>query len=201
MKRLLPVLLAAAVLAAPCWYASRQLGGLMRALAANPFQWNRRVAATGPVVVEQVQRLRRLETCRFNGQVVVRGERKGLLPTWLAGDRMLFVGRGEVVAGLDLGALGAADVQVRGDGVTIRLPDAEVLHTRLDNRSSQVHERQSGLFTGADRALETDVRIEAEERLRQAAVEGGVLATARANGEEAVRRQLELLGFSEVRFL
>src|SRR3712207_4999746 len=59
-----------------------------------------RVTPAGPVVVEKVQQLGRLETCRYQEQVVLEGETRGRLPLFLAGDRLLFVGRGEVVAGV-----------------------------------------------------------------------------------------------------
>ena len=59
--------------------------------------------------------LGRLETVRFHEQAVVRGETKGPLPTWIAGDELLLVAQGEVVAGVDLGRLRPEDVQVRGD--------------------------------------------------------------------------------------
>jgi len=159
------------------------------------------VVPSGPVVLEQVQRLQRLETCRYNGQVVVRGEKKNALPTWLAGDRLLFVGHGEVVAGVDLSLLRPEDLRAEGDRVSMRLPRTEILHTRLDNRRSEVFERQAGLFTGPDRNLESTVRVEAEDRIRQAALESGILATADANAREALRVQLSGLGFREVRFL
>jgi hypothetical protein len=166
----------------------------------NPLRWSSRVAPSGPVVLQEIQRLQRLETCRYNGQVVVRGDTGGLLPTWLAGDRLLFLGRGEVVAGMDLARLHPDDVQVSGDSVELRLPPAEVLHTALDNRQSEVYERRSGLLSGPDRDLETRVRQEAEENIRRAALDRGLLAAADANARDLVRSHLSLLGFREVRF-
>jgi hypothetical protein len=167
----------------------------------DPFRLDRKVSATGPVVLQQVQKLQRLETCRYNGEVIVEGDRKGMLPVWLRGDRMLFVGRGEVVAGVDLARLRPEDVQVQGEVVGLRLPRPEILHSGLDTRASQVHERQTGIFGGGDPQLETEVRVEAEDRIRAAALESGVLDTAEQNARETLKRQMELLGFREVRFL
>jgi uncharacterized protein DUF4230 len=167
----------------------------------NPLALSTRVTPSGPVVLTQVQRLQRLETCRYNEQVIVRGDTKGILPTWLAGDRILFVGRGEVVAGIDLSRLRAEDVHVQDRTVALRLPPAEILHSRLDNRQSEVFERQSGLFTGPNRDLESQVRAEAEDRIQQAALDGGVLKAAETNARDLLRGHLQLLGFQEVRFL
>jgi hypothetical protein len=172
-----------------------------RSFLNNPFGLNARAVPSGAVILDQVQRLRRLETCRYNGQVVVRGENAGPLPVWLAGDRLMFVGQGEVVAGVDLARLRPGDVEVRGRSLTLHLPRPEVFYASLDNRRSEVCDRQSGLLTGPDRTLETRVRVVAEDRIRQAALEHGVLATAGENARDELRRQLVLLGFREVRFV
>lgn len=166
----------------------------------NPFGFARTVAPSGAVVLEQIQRLNRLETCRYNGHVIVRGDDTGILPVWLAGDRMLFVGQGEVVAGVDLATLRQSDVRVQDGTAWVHLPATEILSTRLDNGQSEVYERETGLFSKPDMTLETRVRLEAEDRIRQAALDGGVLKTAAANAEDAVRRQLSLVGVHEVHF-
>jgi hypothetical protein len=191
------------VLGAALFTAHRAWTGVASGLSwlGNPFRLTTRATPSGPVVLQQVQQLQRLETCRYSGQVVVHGDTKGILPTWIAGDRLLFVGQGEVVAGVDLARLGPEDVSVAGEQLTLRLPQPEIFHARLDNHRSEVFERQSGIFTGPDRHLETRVRQEAEQRICDAAVESGVLVTARDNARDALRRHLELLGFREVRFL
>jgi hypothetical protein len=145
--------------------------------------------------------LNRLETCRYQGQVLVSGENVGALPLWLAGDRILFVGRGEVVAGVDLARLRPEDVRTRGRAVTLHLPAAQILHTRLDSAGSEVYERRSGILSGPDANLESRVRVQAEQRIRQAALAGGVLREAEQNARQALRRHLELLGFREVEIL
>lgn len=169
-------------------------------LLRNPFALFTKTAS-GPVVLQQIQQLNRLETCRYNGEVVVQGERKGLLPTWLSGDRVLLVGRGEVVAGLDLSGLRAQDIQVKGQELTVRLPAPQILHTRLDNERSEVHDRTSGILSGPDRNLDGQVRVEAEEKIRAAALESGILQTAGTNARATLSQQLRLFGFREVRFL
>ena len=167
----------------------------------NPFHFSTTIAPTGPVVLQQVQQLQRLETCRFTEQVIVRGDDDSSLPRWLVGDHILFVGNGEAVAGIDLSKLKPEDVRVEGDKATLRLPSAEILHVRLDNKGSQVYDRQTGIFNRPDMNLETKVRQDAEERIRNAAIEGGILKTATDNAQETLRKQLHALGFGTVDFL
>jgi hypothetical protein len=167
----------------------------------DPLGWSQSRVFSGPVVLERIQALQRLETCRYRGEVVVRGRTGGLLPAWLVGDRVLFVGRGEVVAGLDLARLRPQDVRIAGSSLTLRLPESEILSSRLDNRESEVADRETGLLSQPDRTLESRVRAEAEDRIRSAAVENGVLRTAEQKGREVLSEQLHLFGFREVHFL
>src|SRR5207253_2232843 len=103
-------------------------------------------------------------------------------------------------AGVDLGKIRPEDVSTARDRVTVHLPPSEILHVALDNQQSEVFDRQTGIFTGPDRNLETRVRAEAEARLRQAALEAGILATSDANARDVLRRHLSLLGFRSIDF-
>jgi hypothetical protein len=167
---------------------------------SNPFGFSTKVTPSGPVVLQQIQQLSRLETTRYRERVIVKGDTKGILPSWVAGDRILFVGQGEVVAGIDLTQLQPGDVRTEGTKVSVHLPPAKILHTTLDNRQSEVYERQTGIFSKPDPSLETKVRIEAEDRIRAAALESGVLKTAEANSKETLRPFLNKLGFDDVHF-
>ncbi len=203
MKKSTLLLISAVTCLLAGWLIVRTAAPLARAAAllANPLALVTRVSPAAPALLTQVRSLQRLETCRYRGQTVVRGDTRGALPTWLAGDRLLLVADGEVVAGVDLEKLRAEDIAVRGPVVSIRLPEPEVFHTRLDTTASRVYERQSGVFTGPDPDLERRVRLEAEAQIRRAALDGGVLTSARKNAQESLRGQLTALGFSDVRFL
>ena len=178
-------------------WISNLAGGLA---GLNPFATTKTIAPTGPVVLEQVQALNRLETSRFTEQVIVRGDEDSSLPRWMIGDHILFVGNGEAVAGIDLAKMKPGDVQVEGDKATLRLPAAEILHVRLDNKTSQVYDRQTGVFNQPDKNLESQVRADAEQRIREAAIQGGILKTATENAQETLRKQLHALGLHSVDF-
>src|SRR5687767_2252858 len=85
----------------------------------NPFSFSTTVGPSGPVVLQQIQQLSRLETTRYRERVIVKGDTTGILPSWVAGDRILFVGQGEVVAGVDLSQLKAEDVRTEGKKVWV----------------------------------------------------------------------------------
>ncbi len=116
----------------------------------------------------------------------------------LAGERILLIVHGEVVAGIDLARLEDAKIDIKGRRIEIELPPAEVFSTRLDNERTQVYSRETGLFTTPDPNLESQVRREAERQVRQSAIEGGILKTAAENARATLSNLLEGLGFETV---
>lgn len=152
-----------------------------------------------PTVVRQVRALQRLETVSFSADKITTGERENpILPNFLAGDRLLLMAHGEVVAGMDLAKLQQSDVEVHGDSVTVHLPQAEIFTTSLDNDKTRVYSRDTGLFSSADPNLEGEVRAEAEHQLRAAALDEGILKTADANARQTIHSLLLSLGFANI---
>src|SRR6202012_3696416 len=127
-----------------------------------------------PTVVDRIQRLQRLETVVYTMDKIVTGSKENaILPDFLAGDRLLMLVHGEVVAGIDFSDLKPADVRVDGKAVHLRLPAPQIFSTRLDSAKTRVYSRQTGLLVPTDPNLETQVRQEAERQLQQAALAGG----------------------------
>jgi len=157
-----------------------------------------RVASQGSVV-ERIQGLQRLETVVYNMDKIVTGERDTpFLPNFLAGDRLLMLVHGQVVAGVDFSNLRSSDIRVEGKTVQVHLPDPTVLMTRLDNAKTRVYSRDTGLLVPVDPYLETQVRQEAERQLLAEAVQDGILATARTNAKSTITGLLLGLGFENV---
>ncbi len=152
-----------------------------------------------PAVVRQIRALQRVETASYTMDKIMSGERENpILPNFLAGDRLLLIAHGEVIAGLDLSKLQPGDVQVEGRSVSIHLPPAEIFATSLDNAKTKVYSRDTGLFSTPDPNLESDVRAEAEHQLQAAALQDGILKTAETNARQTLNSVLSSLGFEHV---
>jgi hypothetical protein len=146
-----------------------------------------------------VRKLARLETVVYSIDKVVEGQRENvLLPDFLAGEKLLLVAHGEVIAGIDLGQLKAGDVTVSGDSVRVHLPATQILSTRLDNTHTRVYSRSTGLLVAADPNLESVVRQAAEQQVTQAAMADGILDKAHTNAQAAFTTLLYGLGFHTV---
>ena len=158
---------------------------------------------SAPDVVEKIQRLSRLETVAYSLDTVVEGkESNPVLPDALAGDRLLMIVHGQTLAGIDFSKLKRGDVQITDgrDGRFIRLtlPPSEVFLTTIDNAKTRVYVRDTGLFVSADPNLETATRLRAQGELQAAALNDGILLTARENAQGTVRALLEGLGFTRI---
>jgi hypothetical protein len=158
-----------------------------------------RINVSQPAVVRQIQQLERLETVAYTMEKLVWGERDNpYLPKFLISDRLVLVVHGEVVAGVDLRRVTPADVSVQGHTISLKLPDAELFSTRVDNERTQVYSRVTGLFSQPDPNFETEIRREAERQLRQAALKDGILETANQNARTTMVSLLKGFGFQQV---
>jgi hypothetical protein len=151
-------------------------------------------------IILQVRNLSRLETASYTVEKVITAETGQGTFSFLFGDRLILVARGQVIAGVDLGKMEDGDILITEDGtVVVTLPEAEILVATLDNQKSYVVDRDTGLV-GTNPALETEARQAAEKEVLNAALEDGILDTAQRNAEMYVRQLIMALGFDEVIF-
>jgi hypothetical protein len=154
-----------------------------------------------PTVVDRIQRLQRLETVVYTMDKLVTGARENpIFPDFLAGDRLLMMVHGEVVAGIDFSSLKLGDVRVDGKQIHLHLPVSQVFRTRIDSAKTRVYSRQTGLLVPTDPNLETQVRQEAERQLQEAALADGILGTAQQNAASTISSLLQGLGFEKIAF-
>src|SRR5580693_6125202 len=154
-----------------------------------------------PTVVNRIQGLQRLETVVYTMDKVVSGAKENpIFPDFLAGDRLLLLVHGEVVAGIDFSSLKPGNVKVEGKQIHLYLPAAQVFDTRLDSARTRVYSRQTGLLVPTDPNLESQVRQEAERQLLEAALSDGILRTAQQNASQTITTLLQGLGFEKIDF-
>ena len=154
-----------------------------------------------PTVVNRIQQLQRLETVVYTMDKIVSGAKENpIFPDFLAGDRLLLLVHGEIVAGIDFSSLKPGDVRVEAKQVHLHVPAAQVFSTRLDSAKTRVYSRQTGLLVPTDPNLESQVRQEAERQLTEAALADGILRTAQQNATSTITSLLQGLGFEKIDF-
>jgi len=153
------------------------------------------------VIVRDIRSLARLETIQFRIEKVIRAEIGNGIFGRLFGDRLIFVAHGIVIAGIDLGKFGPESMKLKDGVLIVELPEPEIFIATLDNEKSYVFDRDTGLFTKGDVNLESTARRAAEEEIRLAAIDGGILDLAQQNAEHYMERLLRDLGYPEVFFI
>jgi hypothetical protein len=151
-------------------------------------------------IIHEVRSLARLETIQFSVEKVITAETAQGRFAFLFGDKLLFVAHGTVIAGVDLAKINAGDISVQNGVLNMRLPAAEIFVSTLDNANSYVYDRQTGVLTHGDMNLETTARRAAEDEIRKAALQDGILAEAQTNAQEYLSRLFRDMGFQDVIF-
>jgi Protein of unknown function (DUF4230) len=151
--------------------------------------------------INEVRALARLETIQYSVEKVITGETGGGTFKALFGDKILFVGHGTVIAGIDMEKLKPEDMHFENGVLTVKLPPAEIFVATLDNEKSYVYQRDTGLLAKPDINLETLVRQNAEDEIRKAAIEDGILTQAQTNAEAYLFKFFAALGYPNAIFV
>lgn len=146
-------------------------------------------------IISDIHALARLETIQYTVEKVITAEvgQGGL--AFLFQDKLLLVAHGFVIAGIDMDKLQPKDMQLQNGVLYVRLPPAEVFVATLDNSKSYVYTRDTGILTRQTIDLETLARQSAEEEIKKAALEDGILNLAQQNAESFLSKFFGALGY------
>jgi hypothetical protein len=176
---------------------------------SNPFAATETVDRSAPAVLHALEDVAEFKAATANYSIVLDVEKDARwLPSFVKGERTVFMAAGEVDATVDLSALGADAITVSEDrrSVTIELPAATLSEAVVDPERSRVVSRERGVVDRVGSMFADNPTGERGLYLRA----GHKLdATARADtalvqrAEQNTRRMLEgllaPLGFETVR--
>src|SRR5689334_387854 len=146
-------------------------------------------------IISDIHALARLETIQYTVEKVITAEVGQGNLAFLFQDKLLLVAHGFVIAGIDMGKLQPQDMQLQNGVLYVRLPAAEVFVATLDNNKSYVYSRDTGILTHQVIDLETLARQSAEEEIKKAALEDGILNLAQQNAETYLSKFFGALGY------
>ena len=186
------------------WTGLHHLGDLLPDWG-NPFK-TEEVDRTGPAVLKALADLHEYRAATGSYQVMVDTEKDAkYLPSFIKGERTLFLAQGSVDAAIDFSRLGPDSVTVNPDrSVTISLPHAQLTKPVVDTAASRVVDRDRGLLDRLGSVFsdsptgEQTLYAAAEPKLRAAADESGLVAKADENTTQMLTRFLGALGFDTV---
>ncbi|MFK5584165.1 DUF4230 domain-containing protein [Serinicoccus sp. LYQ131] len=168
----------------------------------NPFQ-EETVDRTGASVITSLTDLSEYHAASAHYETVVDIENDvRFIPGWVSGERVLYVGKGDVNAVVDFGELDDRRVELSEDetSVTITLPAPTADRPVLDLENSYVAHRDEGLvtrFRGSE--LERDAQLRAVEQMTAAAGQEDMLIDqAKANTTAMLRGLFGSLGYTTI---
>jgi hypothetical protein len=150
--------------------------------------------------INEIRALARLETIQYSVEKVITAEIGQGTFGFAFGDKLLFVAHGIVIAGIDMEKLQPGDMRLENGVLYVRLPPTEIFIATLDNEKSYVYDRETGLLTKGQVDLETLARQIAEDEIRKAALEDGILVQGQRNAETYLLKFFNALGYQTVIF-
>ena len=160
-----------------------------------------------PVLIKSLENLSDYHAATANMQVVVDVEEDArLLPSFIKGERTLFVAVGNVDAQVDFSRLGKDAVKVSEDGkaVTVTLPSPTLGKPYLDVSRSRVVSRERGVLDRIGSALgdnpddNRELYQVAEQKLAAAAQETDLAGRAETNTRTMLTGLIRSLGYEKV---
>jgi hypothetical protein len=154
-------------------------------------------------LLQQVQTLSQLVTVKYVIEKVEiledppQNTIRALLPD---NTHVVLLAHGIVKAGIDFGRLKPADLEISGKTVSVALPPAQITDAYLDDKQTQVIERNTGILRDFNKDLEQKARQNAVDDIRRAARDGGILKDADERARVQLTSLLKQFGFEKVEF-
>ena len=172
---------------------------------SNPFA-SETVDRSAPAVLHALRDVTEYRAASGEYSVIVDMEKDTkYVPSFLKGERTVFVAVGSVDASVDFGALDESAVNLAGESVTLRLPTAKLGEANIDPAQSRVVSRDRGaldrigsVFSDSPTS-ERSLYLAATRKFDAAAKSDATLIRrAEQNTEAMLQRLLTPLGFTDV---
>ena len=167
----------------------------------NPFR-TEEIDRSQPVLLQSIRDLSQYHAAVGDFQVVVDLEQDvKLVPSWLSGERALFVAAGSVNAFVDFSGLNGDALTVSEDRtkVEVRLPPAQLDKPNLDQQRSYLYAQQRGVWNRLSTLFEAPDQhqfyVLAEQKIADAAVHAGLTKRAEDNTRAMLIGMLQPLGY------
>ncbi len=139
-------------------------------------------------ILTTVEELGKMELVRYNFKDVVEYEKE--VSRWVPNSKIALIVSGEAVGCIDFTKLRAEDIRFSGDTlVQVALPEPEICYYKVDHSKSKVFSKENTYFQDAD--LVQDSYRYAENNVREAALNSGILRQTQVNAEKVLKPMLE----------
>lgn len=154
-------------------------------------------------VLTEIQSLGKLELVKYNFKEIT--ELKELSQKYLKifqlgpDSKIALISEGQAVGCLDLTKITKEDITITEDSVFVNLPEPELCYYKLDMNNTRIYSLQTNPLKD-EKAFIQRAYQSAENEIKEAALNSGILAQTRANGELILKPLLEAISDKTVVF-
>ncbi|MDX5480927.1 MAG: DUF4230 domain-containing protein [Hymenobacteraceae bacterium] len=139
-------------------------------------------------VLTSVEELGKMELVRYNFKDVVEYEKN--VSRFIPNSKIVLIVSGEAVGCVDFSRITQADIQFQGDSlVQIGIPEPEICYYKVDHSKSKVFSKENTYFQDAE-LVEQSYKY-AEQNVKKAALNSGILRQTQVNAEKVLKPMLE----------
>ncbi|MBF9255285.1 DUF4230 domain-containing protein [Pontibacter sp. 172403-2] len=139
-------------------------------------------------ILTSVEELGRMELVRYNFKDVV--EYQKYVSRFVPNSKIVLIVAGEAVGCIDFSKIKQSDIQFQGDTlVQVALPAPQICYYKIDHSKSKVFSKENTYFQDAD--LVEDAYKYAEQNVKKAALNSGILRQTQLNAEKILKPMLQ----------
>lgn len=151
----------------------------------NPFTI-RDIQTTHNIVLKEMTVLGKLELSNFAFRDVVEQE---LVRDYMPNPKAILIVQGEAIGCIDLTKIKAEDIITKGDTLIVHLPDPELCSYKIDHSKSKIYDTEYAFMN--EQSLMNEAYTRAEAKIKESALEMGILEQTKKNAELVLKPLLE----------
>jgi hypothetical protein len=165
-------------------------------VAASIFVWEKlknfdffavkEIKTTHNMVLKEMTLLGKLELANFAFRDVVEQE---LVRDYLPNPKAILIVQGEAIGCIDLTKVRAEDIATKDDTLIVHLPEPELCSYKIDHSKSKIYDTEYAFMN--EQSLINEAYTRAEEKIKQSALDMGILEQTKKNAILVLKPLLE----------
>jgi hypothetical protein len=151
------------------------------------------IQTTHNLVLKEMAVLGKLELSNFSFRDVIEQE---LVRDYLPNPKAILIVQGEAIGCLDLTKIKPEDIASKDDTLIVHLPDPELCSYRIDHSKSKIYDIEYAFMN--EQSLINEAYTRAEAKIKQSALEMGILEQTKKNAEMVLKPLLENISGKKV---
>ncbi len=147
------------------------------------------------MVLKEMSLLGKLELANFAFRDIVEQE---LVRDYLPNPKAILIVQGEAIGCIDLSKVKAEDISSKNDTLIIHLPDPELCSYKIDHSKSKIYDTEYAFMN--EQSLMNEAYTRAEDKIRESALEMGILEQTKKNANLVLKPLLENVSGKKVVF-